>query len=174
MFEKYTKLLMQFFVKRIFAEEIRLGGLKAVRAYIKAVSFARLGAMGFVGAIAAVSLIMTGFVLLIGGLLAVLGVSGAALAWVALIVGLVLTGAGVAGAILGFSEKRWLELSRSYELMDAVIEPVPTAKAVPKNMVAAFKGEPMEHTLRTAILPKPVPPPRPAKTKSMPLRPQTV
>ena len=156
--KRYMQYAISLVAKPILAEHARLNGLKAVRLYIATIGKVRIGAMAAVGGIAALSLLVCGFVLFIGGLLAVLGVSGQALAWTALIIGAILTIAAIAGYFIGFSERRWLEASRSYELMNALVDPVPSPKAVPKNIAAAFKGEPTEHVPRSRIQPHYNPP----------------
>jgi hypothetical protein len=155
---KYLRFAISLLVKPILAEEVRLKGLQAVKAYLKTVGIVRLGSMGAVGGIAALALLVCGFVLFVGGLLAVLGVSGAALAWTSLIIGAILTTAAVVGFLWAFKESRWLEYSKSYELMNAVVDPVPNPKAVPQNMVAAVKGEPTIHVPRAEIQPHYDPP----------------
>ncbi len=155
MLDKYIKLIAQVMVKRVLAEEVRMGGLKAVRAYIRGIGYLRIGIAGLVGLITCLALFVSGTVLAVSGLLGILGVSFETMSWIAFAVGILLTLAGVIILAIAFQEKRWLELSKSYELMDAVIEPVPSAKAVPQNMVNAFKGEPMEHVSPVAVQPRP-------------------
>jgi hypothetical protein len=155
---KWLRYAISLMVKPILAEEVRLKGLQAVKVYLQTVGAVRIGAMGAVGGIAALALLVCGFVLFLGGLLAVLGVSGEALAWTSLVIGGILTIAAVAGFIWAFKESRWLEYSKSYELMNAVVDPVPNPKAVPQNMVAAVKGEPTVHVPRAEIQPHYDPP----------------
>jgi hypothetical protein len=155
---KYLQYAISLLVKPILAEEIRLKGLQALKVYLKTVGAVRIGAMGAVGGIAALALLVCGFVLFVGGLLAVLGVSGEALAWTSLVIGAILTTAAVVGFLWAFKESRWLEYSKSYELMNAVVDPVPNPKAVPQNIVAAVKGEPTVHVPRTEIQPHYDPP----------------
>ncbi len=155
---KYLQYAISFLVKPILAEEVRLKGLQAVKVYLKTVGVVRVGAMGSVGGIAAVALLVCGFVLFVGGLLAVLGVSGEALAWTSLVIGALLTTAAVVGFIWAFKESRWLEYSKSYDLMNALVDPVPNPTAVPRNIVAAVKGEPTVHVPRAEIQPQYDPP----------------
>lgn len=155
---KYIRYAISLIVKPILAEEVRIKGLQAVKGYLHAVSVARTGAMGAVGGIAALALLVCGFVLFVGGLLSIIGVSSKALSWIALGVGAFLTIAAIVGFFFAFNQRRWLEYSKSYDLMDALIDPVPSPQAVPKNMVAAVKGEPTEHIPRTEIQPHYNPP----------------
>jgi hypothetical protein len=155
---KYLKYAIALVVKPILAEEIRVKGLQALKGYLQTIAVVRVGAMGAIGGIAALALLVCGFVLFVGGLLSVLGVSGITLSWIALIIGAILTIAAVVGFFWAFSESRWLEYSKSYDLIDALAEPVPNPKAVPQNVVAAFKGEPAQHVQRSEIQPHYNPP----------------
>ncbi len=140
--------------KRAAREHVRLRGLKAVRAYVAAVGKARVGAMALVGLIAAVSLAVAGLVLAVGALIAMIPMSESALRVTTLVIGAALLAIGGVAFAMAFSQRRWLEASRSYELMGAVIEPVPSALSVPKNLARAIKREPTVHVPRETIEPR--------------------
>lgn len=119
--------------------------------------------MAFIGLIAGVSLFVAGIVLTVGALIAMIPMSEAALRWTTLVIGLVLVLIGGVAFGFAFSQRRWLEVSRSYELMGALIDPVPSALSVAKNLVRAVKREPTVHVPRASIQPPVVrrePPPR--------------
>lgn len=141
-------------LKRTVREQVRLSGIKAVRAYINAVGKVRIGAMAFVGLVAAISLVVAGLVLTVGALIAMIPMSESALRITSLAIGALLLVVGGAAFAMAFNQRRWLEVSRSYELMDAVIEPVPSALSVPKNLVRAIKREPTVHAPRESIEPR--------------------
>lgn len=140
-------------LKRTVREQVRLNGIKAVRAYVSAVGKIRVGAMALVGLIAAISLFIAGLVLTVGALVAMIPMSESALRMTTLVIGALLVTAGGVGLVMAFSQRRWLHVSRAYELMEAVVEPVPSALSVPKNLVRALKREPTVHAPRESIEP---------------------
>jgi hypothetical protein len=126
--------------------------------------------MGLVGLISIVALFVTGLVLTIGAIVWILPLSETTRPWITLVAGLLFVIFGAVVLAMLFSQRRWLELSRAKGLMEAVIEPVPSAAAVPKNLVRVFKGEPTEHSPRSSIDPHP----ELRKGRPAPLRPQPV
>ena len=66
---------------------------------------------------------VSGIILLVLGLIALIPLAAANFQIVLLSVGALLTILSGTAVFLGFSEKRWLELSKSYEMMDAVLGP---------------------------------------------------
>ncbi|MCM2281140.1 MAG: hypothetical protein NDI61_04765 [Bdellovibrionaceae bacterium] len=138
-------------LKRSVRERVRLNGIKAVRGYVAAVGKARLGAMAVVGLIAGVALCVAGFVLAVGALIAMIPMSESALRMTALVIGFILLLSGLIAFAIAFSQRRWLTMSRSYELMEAVMEPVPSTLSVPKNLIRAVKREPTVHAPRETI-----------------------
>lgn len=125
-------------VGQFLKHRIRRGSIQAVKAYIQAVSYARLALLGLVGLIAATALMVTGLLLAILGLLELLPISEGAVAVTTLVLGLVLA-IGIGAAFLwAFSQRRWLAWSKSYEMMDAVLSP--WNGVLPPNPVDAFKG----------------------------------
>jgi hypothetical protein len=130
--------------------------------------------MAVSGLIGLIALFVAGIVLTIGAILWLMPLEAETRIWTALIVGLILMIIGAVVLAMLFSQRRWLELSRSYDLMDAVIEPVPTAASVPKNFIRAFKGQPTAHAPRESIQPHPPRMERRPVERPISLRPQEV
>ena len=156
MMTKLLNLAVGFLLRRVVREEVRVQSLKAVRAYVATIANVRLGVMAMAALIGIIAMLVAGVILVVGSLLALFDVSEEALAWIQLAAGLLFTSFGVVTLAILFNQKRWLQLSKSYDLMDAVIEPVPTVASIPKNFVRAFKGEPTVHATRETIKPPPV------------------
>ncbi len=122
---------------RFFEAKIRRGSLQAVRGYLRAVEFARLGLMGLVALGATAALFVSGVILLVMGLLALAPLEPTTFAVLTSGIGILLMlAAGIAMAIV-FSQKRWLEMSKSYELMEVALGPWPGA--VPPNPLKAVR-----------------------------------
>ncbi len=131
------------FVGRALREKVRITGLKAVRAYIDGVGKVRTGVMLMAVLTLVIALVVAGVVLVVSAILAMLPISPAALSWIALISGCVLMLFGGLTLAYLFNQKRWLEQSRAYELIDAFTDPDFRATSVPRNMAAALKREPV-------------------------------
>lgn len=121
MSERILHMALTFVFKRIMRHELRHRGIRAVRAYVQAIAKVRAGTMAIVGVIACVALSVVGFTLFLGAILWMLPVTAVAMAWIVLLIGLIFTAPGVAVLYYLFSQRRWLEVSRTYELMDVTI-----------------------------------------------------
>lgn len=125
MFKKYFALTFANIISHFFRDKIRHGSIQTVKFYIKSVRFARLGLVGLIGLGAISALFVAGVVLTIVGIIGVLPLEPATRAIMVLVIGVLLTAIVGIGLALTLSQKRWLELSKSYELMDAALAPWP-------------------------------------------------
>ena len=125
-------------IRHFLQQKIRGGSIRAVKAYIQGVKYARLAVMGLFGIGAVSAVLVAGIVLTIVGIVGLLPIETTTMAWTILIIGLILTAVTGIGLAMGFKQKRWLELSRSHELMDTVLKPWPGV--LPPNPLDSFKG----------------------------------
>lgn len=137
MFSRVLGFIFKNLYMRFFQAKVRRGSLKAVRGYVKSVEMVRLGLIGLVALGAAAAIFIVGIVLAVTGFMALAPVDPRAMALTALIVGVLL--AAIAGVImvLVFNQKRWLRLSRAYDLMEAALAPWPGS--VPPNPLHIIK-----------------------------------
>lgn len=129
-------------VRQVLRERIRRGSIQAVKVYITMVKNARMALLGLLALGATASILVTGIVLAIVGILGLLPLEARTISWTLLVVGALL--AIVSGVGLGmiFSQRRWLELSRSYELMETALAPWPGI--FPPNPMGVFRGSTSE------------------------------
>ena len=109
-----VSLLLGDFLKK----RVRMGALKAARTYILAVQFLRLGAMALFATMVGAAILVAGIVLLVGGILWLLPIRADAYPYILIGVGLLLTIGPAVIVAMVFKESRWLEVSRSYQLME--------------------------------------------------------
>lgn len=142
MFSRLLKALFMQIYTRFFETKVRRGSLQAVRGYIKAVEYVRLGLIGLVALGATAALLVSGVILLLMGLLALAPLEPTTLAVLTSGIGIVfILIAGIMMAIV-FSQKRWLEMSRSYDLLDIALSPWPNA--VPPNPLKVIRSHKRE------------------------------
>lgn len=141
---RIMNMMFGAFVGRFLKEKIRRGSIQALKGYLQAIKVVRLGLLGLFGLGAVAAVLVSGIVLTIVGIVALLPISTTAMAITVLVIGLLFAlGSGI-GLMMGFSQKRWLEMSKSYELMDAVLAPWPGM--LPPNPVDVVKGRaPVRH-----------------------------
>lgn len=137
-------------IQHVVKQKVREGSIKAVKAYISAVKGARLALMGLTALGVTASILVSGIVLMIIGLVGLFTLNANSFAITMLVIGAVLTLLVAIGFALMFSQKRWLELSKSYELMDAVLAPWPGV--LPPNPLNVVKGEYHPDTTERAAL----------------------
>jgi hypothetical protein len=125
MTEWLVNLIMHTTVGEILKRRIRRGSIHAVRAYIQLVGTTRMILLTVVGFAVAVALMVTGLFMSLVGLLELLQISPQVVAITQLSLGLVLAGGVGIYLFVMFKEKRWLEQSQSYAMMDAVLQPWP-------------------------------------------------
>lgn len=157
-------------ISQLVKQKIREGSIKAVKAYITVVKNVRFAVMGVAALAALSSILVTGAVLAIVGLIGLIPMELRTFSIVVLVVGLLLAIlSGVAFGVL-FSQKRWLELSKSYDLMNAVLTPWPgvlppnpldvvkTGAAIePDNYEAAAREMATTGDVRTTVHQRPEP-----------------
>ncbi len=134
-------LLFRLVMDQYLATQMRSGAIKAVRGYIQAVKTIRQITLGVSGLSLVVSLFTAGVTLLLVGLISFIPMSAKSASWVLTIAGLIVALAGFLVLRAVFKEQRWLELSKSYDLMEAVVEPRAPVETL-KELKTAFTGEP--------------------------------
>jgi len=139
MFDRLIRFFIQFSAHELVREEARLQGLRAVRQYISAIAKLRLGLMALFGLIALIALTVGGVLMITVGVISLLPVEPRTQSWSAIVIGAVLLLVGIFVYRYLFLQRRWLEMSRSYELMDVVIHPSESATEVPVRMARALR-----------------------------------
>lgn len=150
MINRFVNLAVGQIIWSAVSQKIREGSIKAVRSYIMAVKTARMVTMGAFALGVVASLLVTGLVLVIVGLIG-LAPAPENLPVVMIATGLVLAILAAITMWAVFSESRWLKLSRTNELMDMALSPWPGM--LPPNPVKAMKGEPVPAKAPTASVP---------------------
>ena len=110
---------------------IKRTSIKAVKGYIKGVAVARKIALTSYGIGAAAAVLVSGIVLMVVAIIGLLPINPQAALISLLVLGAVMTAVAAFIAYQGFAEKKWLEMSKSHEMMEAVLKPWPTAYSVP-------------------------------------------
>ena len=138
MVDKMIAMVLRSYYGEILRRKIRAGSIKAVKTYLQAIKFARLTLMGLFGLGALASVLVAGIVLVVVGIIGLLPIAAASMAIAILVFGALLT--AVAGVALGllFSQRRWLEMSRSHEMIEAVTAPWPGM--LPPNPVDVIRS----------------------------------
>lgn len=136
--------LIDHFVKQVVVPylepRMRTGSIKAAKAYIQAVRLARtLVLRGFlIGALSAI--LITGMLMLVFGILALLPLQPIVMPIVAIVLGALFASTTGLAFYVFFKEKNWLEVSKAYEVMEAVTAPWEN-EVVPPNPLAVLRGE---------------------------------
>lgn len=125
-------------VRQILKERIRRGSIEAVKAYITMVKSVRMAFLGLLALGMTASILVTGLVLAVVGLLGLLPLEARTVSWTLLVLGVLLAVLSGVGLGILFSQRRWLEVSKSYDLMDAALAPWPGL--FPPNPMEIFKG----------------------------------
>ena len=120
-------------------DQMRKGSIKAVKQYIEIIRVSRMAAMALVGVAAVAAVLVAGIVLMIVGIIGLLPIEPNAVAWSVLGFGVLLTVIAGVGVGLAFSEKRWLEASKAYEMMDLALSP--WEGLVPPNPTSVFRAQ---------------------------------
>lgn len=131
MLNRLMRALLFDVYQKYFFRKVRRGSIQAVKGYIQAVRFLRLGLMGILVLACLSALMVTGLLLAIIGTLGLFPISDQARAISILLIGVLLVIIPGIVFLMMFTERRWLEASKSYELMDAVLAPWPDT--VPPN-----------------------------------------
>lgn len=138
-----NKLFNHFFDRVIvpyLEPRMRTGSIKAAKAYLEGVRFARLLVMrGFmIGSLSAI--LITGVLMLVFGILALLPLMPQVIPIVAIVLGTLFAGTTGFGFYVFFKEKNWLAATKAYEVMDAVTAPW-ESEVTPPNPLAVLRGE---------------------------------
>lgn len=138
------KKLLEHFINQVVVPylepRLRTGSIKAAKAYIEAVRLTRtLVLRGFViGSLSAI--LITGVLMLIFGVLALLPLMPQVIPIVAIVLGTLFAGSTGIGFYIFFREKNWLTVSKAYEVMEAATAPW-ESEIKPPNPLAVFRGE---------------------------------
>jgi hypothetical protein len=125
--QDFFNLAIMTLISRFFRDQIRSGSIRAVKLYIQTVNVLRVSALALFAAGLVGSLLVAGIVLIVVGIVGLLPIEPWAMATALIVIGAVLAiGTGIMISQT-FSEKRWLEASNSYELMEAALGPWETA-----------------------------------------------
>lgn len=122
----------------LLKQRIRSGSIQAVKGYIQLIKAARTLVIGLVVAGGAAGVLIGGVLLMVVGLVGLLPVDPNTVAIIILCIGGVITALSAFGFYAFFSEKRWLEMSKAYDLMDAAL--APWDGVLPPNPVDVVKG----------------------------------
>ena len=120
---QYFDLTMTTLISRFFRDKIRRGSIRAVKLYIQTVNVVRMSSMALFAAAMLGAVLVAGIVLVVVGIVGLLPIEPWAMAATVLGVGVLLTVVSAVIVSQIFSQKRWLEASNSYELMDAALGP---------------------------------------------------
>jgi hypothetical protein len=139
MINRLMNMMFGAFIGRFLKDKVQRGSIMAVKGYLQAVRVARLSLMGLFGVGAVSSLLVCGVVLVIVGIVGLLPITATAMSVTILVIGLLLSLSTAIGLIIAFNEKRWLKMSKSYELMDSVL--TPWSGVLPPNPMEVVKRE---------------------------------
>lgn len=109
--------------ERILKRKIREGSIKAVKGYLHLVRGARSALLGLFALGLTGSVLVSGVVLAVVGAVGLLPIATATMSVVILVIGLCMALSAAVAVVIVFSQRRWLKVSRSYELMDTVLAP---------------------------------------------------
>ena len=138
MLDRLMNMALGAVIGQLLKQRIRNGSIQAVKGYIQLVKGVRMAAIALVAIGAAAAVIVAGIILTVVGLVGLLPVDPNTVAIIILCIGLVMTvGAGI-GVYGFFNEKRWLEMSKAYDLMDAAL--APWDGILPPNPMDVLKG----------------------------------
>lgn len=121
----FFNYLYWLFIGRPVKQKLRTGALYSLRMYINTISGARKASMFAVLGIMGLASIAVGFFLLVGGLLWFANLNPQAYPWIMVIVGGLLTLAGIVGYIYAFRQKLWVEMSRINEFTAQALVKLP-------------------------------------------------
>lgn len=142
MLNRIISYAVEAVLTQVLQQRIRDGSILAVKGYITAIKGLRMAFLGLFGLGVASAVLVVGVALALVGAMALLPIGPTGFAISLLAIGLILSLLAGIGLGLLFSQRRWLEVSRSYELMDAVLQPWPGL--LPPNPVDILKGRGME------------------------------
>lgn len=108
-------------VEPYLAPRIRKGSIKAVKGYLASVDVARKIAISAFGIGAVAGVMVTGIILMLIAVVGLLPLDPHAVLIGILVVGALMTIGSALIAYSGFAQKRWLKMSKSYELMEAAL-----------------------------------------------------
>lgn len=123
---------------QLLKQRIRSGSIQAVKGYIQLVKAMRTLVIGLVVAGGAAGVLIGGILLTVVGLVGLLPVDPNTVAIIVASIGGVLTLVAGIGFYTFFNEKRWLEMSKAYDLMDAAL--APWDGVLPPNPMDVVKG----------------------------------
>jgi len=137
LFSGKIEAAIEMLVAHFFGAAIRRRSIQAVRAYVQGVKYARTGVFAIFGLGLLAALMISGVVLMVIGIVELLPLTPIAMALSYLAMGFLMAFISLTIVIHFFREKRWLAVSRSFELIDAVLEPWPGA--LPPNPLEVIK-----------------------------------
>ena len=123
MFNRILTMALSAVLGQVIEQRVRKGSIVAVKNYIQLVRVARMATLGLVGLSIAASVLVAGILLVVVGIVGLLPIEPNTVAIILLSVGAVLTLIAAIGFGFAFNEKRWLEISKAYELMDVALGP---------------------------------------------------
>lgn len=122
-FDRFLDILLKSIFGNFIGQKMRRISIRAALAYLQAVKTMRFVALGMFGLGVLAAVLIAGGVLMLIGLIGLLPLTPTGMAAVTLGIGLLLAaGAGVI-ALNIFSQIRWLEHSKSNEVIDYVLAP---------------------------------------------------
>jgi hypothetical protein len=125
MINQLINMLFMKYVGRFIEGSIRKNSIKAVKGYVQTVGLVRLSFLFAMQVSIATSILVAGLILMAVGIFDLFPLDPRMAAIASFVGGAILfVGSGI-GLYLSFSEKRWLKVSKSYELMEAVTAPWP-------------------------------------------------
>ena len=123
MFNRIMSMALSAVLGQVIEQRVRKGSIVAVKNYIQLVRIARMATLGLVGLSVAAAILVAGILLVVVGIVGLLPIEPNTVAIILLSIGGLLTLVAAAGFGFAFSEKRWLEVSKAYELMDVALGP---------------------------------------------------
>ena len=152
MINQLLTMLFMKYVGRFLEGSIRKNSIRAVKTYVEAVGMVRLSFIFAMQVSIATSILVAGFILMVVGIVDLFPIDPRMAAMAAFGVGAVLVIASALGIYVAFSEKRWLRVSKSYELMEAVTAPWPGM--IPPNPLDIIRAQPEASSLAMVAMAK--------------------
>ena len=123
MLNRILSMALSAVLGQVIEQRVRKGSIAAVKNYIQLVRLARMATLGLVGLSVAAAVLVAGILLVVVGIVGLLPIEPNTVAIILLSVGALLTLIAAIGFGFAFNEKRWLEVSKAYELMDVALGP---------------------------------------------------
>lgn len=151
-------------VEPYLAPRIRRGSIKAVKGYLASVEVARKIAITAFGIGAVAGIMVTGVILMLIAIVGLLPLDPQAVLIGVLVVGTLMTAGSAFVAYRGFAERRWLKMSKSYELIEAALGEWDNSLVPPNPRDVMKRGQTAAPTRSPVTAPDIVPVSRPFDT----------